>query len=452
MTIQINPREIAAQAMVEILKEGKYNTIVLRKLLKQNGAMPQKDRAFVTEMVNGTLRNLYYIDFVIDSISSVKTKKIKPYLLAVLRTAVYQIYFMNVPENAVCDEAVKLVKKRGLTSLAGFANGVLRNIVRQKDSIILPDEKQYPVEYLSLKYSHAQWLLKMWLHQYDYDFVKQLCEQNNISPDVSIVVNTLCTTTEELKKELEQKGIVVKLSNYYKNVLHLSKTSDMTKLEAFHKGKFHVQDESSVTAVEVICPQEGETILDMCSAPGGKSFLMAEKMNNRGNICCCDIYEHKLELLEESTQRLGITILETKQQDGTVFCEEQEQKFDKVVVDAPCSGLGLIRKKPDIRLKKNGNDIDSLLLIQKEILKQGAKYVKIGGVLVYSTCTLCKKENEKNVQWFLEQHKDFELEDITPFLPEKMLTDTAKGGYITLYPHIHHTDGFFIARFRRKES
>lgn len=450
MAIQINPREIATQAILEILKEGKYNTVVLRKLLKQNGAMPQKDRAFVTEIVNGTLRNLYYIDFVIDSISNVKTTKIKPYILAVLRIAVYQIYFMNVPKNAVCDEAVKLVKKRGLSSLSGFTNGVLRNIVRQKDSIVLPEEKQYPVEYLNLKYSHAEWLLKMWLHQYDYEFVKQLCEQNNISPDVSIVVNTLCTDEEKLKKELEQKEIVVKPSKYYKNVLHLSKTSDMTKLEAFREGKFHVQDESSVTAVEVICPQKGENILDMCAAPGGKSFLMAEKMGNVGNICCCDIYEHKLEWIEESAERLGITIIQTKQQDGTIFCEQQYQKFDKVLVDAPCSGLGLIRKKPDIRLKKNGNDIDNLLIIQKEILKQAVNYVKIGGILVYSTCTLCKKENEKNVQWFLEQHKNFELEDITPFLPQGIIAETAKEGYITLYPHIHHTDGFFIARFRRK--
>ncbi len=451
MTIQINPREIAVQAILEILKEGKYNTIVLRKLLRQNGAMPQKDRAFVTEIVNGSLRNLYYIDFVIDSVSNVKIQKIKPYLLAVLRTAVYQIYFMKVPESAVCDEAVKLTKKRGLGSLAGFVNGILRNIIRQKDNIVLPEEKQYPVEYLCLKYSHPEWLLKMWLHQYDYDFVKQLCKYNNISPDVTVVVNTLCNTTEQLKKELEQKEIVVKQGNYYKNVLHLSKTADMRKLEAFHKGKFHIQDESSVTAIEILSPQAGEKILDICAAPGGKSFLMAEKMNNEGQIFCCDIYENKLELLKEGAERLGITILTVKQQDGSIFEQSYQEAFDKILVDAPCSGLGLIRKKPDIRLKKNGNDIDSILLLQKEILKQSAKYVKKNGVLVYSTCTLCKKENEKNVEWFLQQNKNFELEDISPFLPSKMKTETAKKGYITLYPHIHHTDGFFIARFRRKE-
>lgn len=445
MTIQINPREIAVQALLEI--EQKYNTMVLRKLLRQNGAMLPKDRAFVTEIVNGSLRNLYYIDFVINAVSNTKTQKIKPYLLAVLRTAVYQIYFMKVPENAVCDEAVKLVKKRGLHSLSGFVNAVLRNIIRRKDEIRLPDEKQYPVAYLSLKYSHPEWLLKMWLHQYDYDFVKELCKQNNMPPDVTIVINPLRTTTEQLAKELEQQGVLVK-KGMYQNVLHLSKTADIAKLKAFQQGKFHVQDESSVTAVEVLAPQPQEKILDMCAAPGGKSFLMAEKMQNKGLICAYDIHAHKLELLQEGAERLGLSIIQTKEQDGTVFQQEQQEAFDRVLVDAPCSGLGLIRKKPDIRLKKDGNVIDALLPIQREILMQAAKYVKQDGILVYSTCTLCKKENEKNVEWFLQQHKDFELE--LPLLPITTMMETQQK-IITLYPHIHHTDGFFIARFRRKE-
>ncbi len=379
MTIQINPREIAVQALLEI--EQKYNTMVLRKLLRQNGAMLPKDRAFVTEIVNGSLRNLYYIDFVINAVSNTKTQKIKPYLLAVLRTAVYQIYFMKVPENAVCDEAVKLVKKRGLHSLSGFVNAVLRNIIRKKDEIRLPDEKQYPVAYLSLKYSHPEWLLKMWLHQYDYDFVKELCKQNNMPPDVTIVINPLRTTTEQLAKELEQQGVLVK-KGMYQNVLHLSKTADIAKLKAFQQGKFHVQDESSVTAVEVLAPQPQEKILDMCAAPGGKSFLMAEKMQNKGLICAYDIHAHKLELLQEGAERLGLSIIQTKEQDGTVFQQEQQEAFDRVLVDAPCSGLGLIRKKPDIRLKKDGNVIDALLPIQREILMQAAKYVKQDGILV----------------------------------------------------------------------
>lgn len=230
--------------------------------------------------------------------------------------------------------------------------------------------------------------------------------------------------------------------------MHLSKTADIAKLKAFQQGKFHVQDESSITAVEALAPQPQEKILDMCAAPGGKSFLMAEKMQNKGSIYSCDIHEHKLELLQEGAERLGLSIIQTKKQDGRIFQEEQQESFDRVLVDAPCSGLGLIRKKPDIRLKKDGNTIDALLLIQKEILTQAAKYVKQNGILVYSTCTLCKKENEKNVEWFLQEHKNFELE--LPLLPQTLMTETQQKT-ITLYPHIHHTDGFFIARFRRKE-
>ena len=252
---------------------------------------------------------------------------------------------------------------------------------------------------------------------------------------------------EQLAKELEQQGVLVK-KGMYQNVLHLSKTADIAKLKAFQQGKFHVQDESSVTAVEVLAPQPQEKILDMCAAPGGKSFLMAEKMQNKGLICAYDIHAHKLELLQEGAERLGLSIIQTKEQDGTVFQQEQQEAFDRVLVDAPCSGLGLIRKKPDIRLKKDGNVIDALLPIQREILMQAAKYVKQDGILVYSTCTLCKKENEKNVEWFLQQHKDFELE--LPLLPITTMMETQQK-IITLYPHIHHTDGFFIARFRRKE-
>lgn len=451
MTIQINPREIAAEALVTILKEEGYNTTVLQKILRQNGAMSKKDRAFVTELVNGCLRNLYYIDFVINSVSKLKTEKMKPWILAVLRTAVYQFFFMNVPENALCNEAVNLVKKRGLSKLAGFTNGVLRNIIRQKDTIVLPQEKENPLQYLSLKYSHPQWLLKMWLHDKDYDFVKALCKQNNVSPDVTIAVNTLLTTKESLKKELEQEGIWVKEGYHYDMALHLSKTSDMGKMNAFKQGKFHVQDESSITAVTVLAPKENDVILDMCAAPGGKSFLMAEKMQNKGRIYCCDIHEHKLELLQEGAKRLGISIIDTKLQNGSIYQPQFQYFFDKVLVDAPCSGLGLMRKKPDIRLKKNGNDIDSLVILQRQILHQAAKYVKKGGVLVYSTCTLCKKENEKNIEWFLQENQNYQTEDITPFLPNTIQSETKKMGYITLYPHIHYTDGFFICRLKRKE-
>ena len=211
-----------------------------------------------------------------------------------------------------------------------------------------------------------------------------------------------------------------------------------------------MQDESSQLAVRVLDPQRGEEILDLCAAPGGKSFTIAEQMENEGSLLSCDIYAHKIDLMEEGAERLGISIMQCRVKDAAAE-EESPKQFDRVLADVPCSGLGLMRKKPDIRLKKDGNEIDSLTKMQREILENAAGYVKKGGVLVYSTCTLCRKENEKNLEWFLAQHPDFTAEDISEFLPEGWDTETAKKGYLTLLPHKTGTDGFFISKLRRKD-
>lgn len=450
--IIINPREVAVDAIIEITMDEAYNNMALKRILKQNGAMSSQDRGFVTEVVNGSLRNLTYIDYTINIVSKTKTNKMKPWVLAVLRTAVYQIVFMDrVPSSAACNEAVKLIKEKKLGNLSGFVNGVLRNIVRGIDNIILPDEETEPIEYLSVKYSHPQWLLKMWLHEYDYGFVKELCIKNNTSPNVTVVCNTLKSSVEELKLSLEKCGIIVSDGMYNKNALHLLKTADIGSIEEFKKGHFHVQDESSMLAVCVLDPKEGEKVLDVCAAPGGKSFLIAEKMNNKGTVISRDVFDHKLELIDETAKRLGISIIKTENKDASEESIENVGDFDRVLVDAPCSGLGLIRKKPDIKLRKNGNDIDNLYKIQREILKASSAYVKSGGILVYSTCTICKKENIKNIEWFIN-NSDFELCDISSYLPENLISFTSAQGYTQLFPNVHDTDGFFIARMKRKEQ
>lgn len=446
--IQINPREIAAEALMEIMTEEAYNNMTLRRLLRQNGAMPRQDRAFVTEIVNGTLRNLIYIDHVLNTFSKTKTEKMKPWLLAVLRSAVYQMYFMDVPDSAACNEAVKLAGARGYASLKGFVNGVLRTAAKKKAEIPLPEKGT--AEYLSVAYSHPLWLVRMWVAYYGYEETEAICAYDNQSPHVTIRVNTLKTNKADLKQMLEKAGVEVKDGHVSEYALHLTKTADLSRLEAFQKGLFHVQDESSQLAVKILDPQKGESILDMCAAPGGKSFTMAETMENEGRLLSCDIYEHKIELMEDGAERLGIGIMECRVKDAAET-EEEREWFDRVLVDAPCSGLGLMRKKPDIRLKKDGNEIDSLTGIQRKILENAAGYVKKGGVLVYSTCTLCRKENEKNLEWFLQNHPDFAAEDIARFLPEDWKAETAEKGYLTLLPHKTGTDGFFISRMRRKD-
>ena len=305
-------------------------------------------------------------------------------------------------------------------------------------------------EYLSVAYSHPLWLVRMWMAYYGYEEAEAICAYDNQSPDVTIRVNTLKTDKKELKEMLQAAGVEVRDGLVSENALHLTKTADLSRLEAFREGLFHVQDESSQLAVKILDPQKGESIMDMCAAPGGKSFTAAEQMKNEGKLISCDIYEHKIELMEEGAERLGISVMECKVKDAAEK-EEEHELFDRILVDAPCSGLGLMRKKPDIRLKKDGNEIDSLTKIQREILENAAGYVKKGGVLVYSTCTLCRKENEKNLEWFLKNHPEFEAEDITSFLPEGWVTETATQGYITLMPHKTGTDGFFISRMRRKD-
>lgn len=445
--IQINPREIAAEALLRILQEDAYNTMTLRQLLRQNGAMPRKDRAFVTEIVNGTLRNLIYIDHVLNTVSKTKTERMKPWLLAVLRSAVYQMYFMEVPDAPACNEAVKLAEVRGYGALKGFVNAVLRAAAKKKQEIPLPEEGT--ADYLSVRYSHPLWLVRMWIAYYGYEKTEAICAFDNQPPDVTIRVNTLQTNAAELKQMLTACGISVREGQFSQNALHLTKTADLSRLDAFREGLFHVQDESSQLAVQILDPKPGERILDLCAAPGGKSFTAAEQMENTGYLRSCDLYPHKIDLMEEGAKRLGISMMECLERDGTK-AEETPEGFDRVLVDAPCSGLGLMRKKPDIRLKKDGSEIDSLTQIQRSILENGAAHVKPGGVLVYSTCTLCRKENEKNLEWFLHSHPDFRAEDITNLLPEGLQAETAEKGYITLLPHETKTDGFFISRMRRK--
>lgn len=440
-----NTRQIALNIITDVIDNNAYNNLALKKALSQNDSITTTDKAFITEIVNGSLRNIIYIDYIIEQFSNVK--KIKPLLLNLLRISVYQIKFMDkVPDFAICNEAVSIAKKRGYSKLSGFVNGMLRNIIRNKDNISLPDEQKQPLNYLSTLYSYPKWIIQKWLDSYDYDFVKQMCIKNNTNPDITICVNRLKTDCTKLKNSLEQKGIEVLDGIYSNYALHLSKTSDISNLNEYNEGYFHVQDESSILAVNILDPKEGEYIIDVCAAPGGKSLICAEKMNNIGTIKSRDIYEHKLKLISDGAKRLGIDIIQTQNIDATVLDSDSIKKADRVLVDAPCSGLGMVRKRADIKLKKKSEDIQALQQLQRKILTVASEYVKLDGILVYSTCTISKEENEDNINWFIKNFP-FELENINPLLPKQL---EGSLGYIQLYPHIHDTDGFFIARMRRK--
>ncbi|MEA4815858.1 MAG: 16S rRNA (cytosine(967)-C(5))-methyltransferase RsmB [Lachnospiraceae bacterium] len=448
--IKINPREVAAKTLGEIAS-GAYNGIALSRTLRQNGAMPEYDKAFVTETVNGSLRNIIYIDYIINKFSTLPANKIKPYILSVLRISVYQIMFMDkVPVSAVCNEAVKLVKSKNMGALSGFVNGVLRSVVNGYKDVLLPDESAEPLDFLSVKYSCPKWLVNMWLSYYGYEFTKEMLMKNNTPPKVTIRVNTLKTDTFSLCEELSSEGVRAEKSKNLSDSLYISNTSDISRLKSFKEGLFHVQDEASQLVSWILNPKEGEKILDVCAAPGGKSFTIAELMKDKGSIVSRDIYENKVYMISEGAKRLGLLSVKAEESDAVNFNESDFEKYDKVLVDAPCSGLGLIRKKPDIRLKKDGNYIDSLIDLQRKILTASEKCVKPGGILVYSTCTLSKKENTGNMDWFCGKFNFCGI-DITSLLPDNINSETAPCGYIELYPHINDMDGFFISCMRKKE-
>ena len=444
----MNEREIALYILMDIFKDGGYNNIALRKALNAHPEMTNVQKAFVTEIVNGTLRNLIRIDYIINQFSKTPVKKMKPFIRTNMRMGIYQLIFMDkIPQSAVCNEAVKLAKKHKFASLSGFVNGILRNVARNIDNISYPNKEKEPVKYLSVNYSCPEWIIEYWLKSYDFETVNKICIANNKAPSISLCVNTLKNTKEELANTLKDEGVEIDMDTLLPNSLYVRKTSNIGELESYKKGLFQIMDESSMLATRILNPDENSVVIDVCSAPGGKTFATAEIMKNTGKVISRDIYEHKAELIKEGADRLGLTNVEVQVRDASEDKEDIEADF--VLVDAPCSGLGLVRKKPDIKNNKTMADVEELASLQKKILAVASKKVKKYGILVYSTCTVSEKENIENVRWFVDNF-DFEPVDFSELLPEKVKYETAKKGYIEILPSDYGTDGFFISKFRRK--
>jgi 16S rRNA (cytosine967-C5)-methyltransferase len=432
--LNINEREIALYALMDILDSGGYNNIVLSKTLSRYKGVDYKSRNMVTEMVNGTLRQLLYIDYILSLYSKTPLNKVKPYLLSLLRVSVYQLLFMDkIPHSAVCDEAVKLAKKRGYAGLSGFVNGVLRNVSRDASNFPMPDVEKEPARYISIKYSCPEWIVNYWLTFMDIGKVSAVCQAQNTPPKVSINVNTLKNTPAELTGLLESEGVQVEKGMLSSNALRLMSGSSKALLgDIFAQGLFHVMDESDMMVVELAELKPGMRILDLCAAPGGKSFYSAYITGDSGEIDAMDIHPHKIDLINEGINRLGLESVKAKINDACIY-NKNLCGYDTVFLDAPCSGLGVLSKRPDSKYKKTFQDIESLSEIQRTMLRNSALYPKIGGKLIYSTCTLSVIENEKNVEWFL---KEFPYEQTAGF---------------RIYPDEYGTDGFFAVCLVRKE-
>jgi 16S rRNA (cytosine967-C5)-methyltransferase len=448
MTKTINTRLIVLSILDQILKEDAFSHKILQEVLKEHQDLSKQDRAFITRLVEGTLENLIYIDYVINQFSKTKTHKMKITILNILRMSVYQIKYMeSVPDSAACNEAVKLAKKRSFNQLSGFVNGILRNIARNIESISLPDAKKEPIKYLSIAYSFPEWIIELWLKAYDFHTVTTLCEASNSVPQTSIRCNLLKTTPESLKQELEEQNIKVESGFYLPYAFRISNYDHLSAIQAFQEGKFQVQDESSMLIGELAQVHATDNVLDVCAAPGGKSTHLAEKLENKGRIISRDLTDTKTEIIKENMLRLDLKNIQVETFDALTLDKDLIEKMDVVIADLPCSGLGIIRKKPDIKYRIDAAQIQSLIALQRQILSVINQYVKPNGVLIYSTCTINKGENEENVQWFLEEFP-FQMDDVSKYLP-KALEPFCKEGLLQLLPNQHKTDGFFMSRLRR---
>lgn len=440
-----NARELALQTLTDILIDGAYSNHALSEQIEKNELTVQ-DKNFMTELVYGTLQHEQLLNFYVTPFFN---GKVKAWVRILIQMTLYQMLFLDsVPEHAAISEAVKIAKKRGGQFNGKLVNAILREMTRTP----LPslDTIKDEAERLAVETSHPLWLIKLWSKQFGWEKTIQMARANNERVNVTIRVNGVRGTREELKKKLESEGITCEYGNLSEDALVILK-GNVIKTKAFEQGWFYVQDESSMLVARALKPKHHSKVLDTCSAPGGKTTHVAELMRQTGTVYAHDVYEHKIKLIEDNVKRLGLTNVVATLQDATTLNERYESdSFDAVLVDAPCSGLGILRRHPEVKITKQPSDLDEIMMIQKKILNTVAPLVKVGGTLVYSTCTVNRKENDKMVEQFLAQHSEYELDaTLVNRLPE-VLHEQTKKGMVQLFPGDYQTDGFFIACLKRQ--
>ena len=433
-------RETALGVLIACRKDGAWSNGVLKEYIRHDG-LDSREAALASRLCYGVLQNRGKLDFYLRQLLTGKLKDLHPAVRDILHLGLYQILEMDkIPESAAVNESVKLAKKHcaKVRSAPGLVNAVLRNALRSKDQLQQPQS-------LADRYSHPQKLIDLLGAYVGKERMEAMLAANNGAAPTVAQVNTLRTTTQALKENLQASGIDAQDHPWLPDCLVLTGTGDLEKLDAFQKGLFYVQDAAARLSVLCAGLQPGWQVLDCCSAPGGKSFAAAIEMKGQGAITSCDVHDHKIGLIQKGAERLEIEIITSRLQDAARFVPQWEGQMDAVIADVPCSGYGIIRKKPDIRYK-DPDTMNDLPGLQLQILTNQARYVRPGGVLMYSTCTLVRKENEGVVEKFLKANPDFSLEKLT--LPENFPENTT--GMLTLVPGEYDTDGFFISRLRRK--
>ena len=428
-------REIALKIVYKIDKEDAYSNIELNEQIKQNRKnLTEKDIGLISEIVYGVTTWRLTLDEIIKKYSKIKIKKISPWILNILRMGIYQIIFLDkIPKSAAVNESVNLAKRYGHSSSSNFVNAILRKIEKNDYEEFFKIEDD--IERISKTTSMPKWIVEELMKSNDEKEVEQICKNSNIKPKVTIRVNTLKINKQELIKKLKEKGIECnEPQEKVDDFLILEKIKNIENIDEFKKGYFTIQDISAGQTARILNPQPGELVLDACSAPGGKTTYMAELMKNKGKIEAWDIHEHRTKLVEQNAQRLGINIIETKVKDASLYDESFKEKFDKILLDVPCLGIGVIKRKPDIKWKRKPEDVKNITEIQKKILDNCSKYLKKNGVMVYSTCSILEKENKDVIDEFLKENNEFYIEpnEVRDILPNE------------------EKDGFFICKIYRK--
>ena len=439
-------REIALKALYKIEKEDAYSNIALNQVLKENKNIDERDVGLISELVYGTITWKLTLDEIIKKYSNIKLKKISVWILNILRMGIYQIIFLDkIPKSAAVNESVNLAKRYGHKSSSNFVNAILRKVSVNdyKELEEIKDDK----ERISKTTSMPMWIIEELLKQKDIKEVEEICKNSNLKPNTTIRMNKLKTNKKELEEKLLKRKIEY-LEGSLEDFFVLKKIKNIENIDLFKEGFFTVQDEGAGLIVDVLAPKEGECILDACSSPGGKTTYIAEKMKNKGKIEAWDIHEHRVKLVQNAAKRLGINIIQAKTQDATEFNQDLVGKFDKILLDVPCLGLGVVKRKPDIKWKRKKEDIEEITKIQKAILDNCSKYLKKNGELVYSTCSILKEENEDIIERFLKENLNFKICKENEKNYENIVIFGEKDKYINIYPS-NENDGFFICKLRK---
>lgn len=446
-----DPRKLALKALIKILEKNTFADDALSSVFVDADISPQ-DKGLVTEIVYGATRNKLYLDYYIQKLSSVKLKKLSHTVKNVLRMGLYQLIFMRIPDYAAVNSSVKLIKQLEKNpKAASFVNGVLRGYLKKQDSIELPDKTTDLVKHWSVKYSHPEWLVTKWIDTFGKDETENLLIADNTSPTLTINVNLLRTTRDKVQAQLAEVGVSAVASEISPTCLRLPPTGNVKNLPGFDTGDWVIQDELSSFVVDVLSAKPGETILDLCAAPGSKTVQIAAAMQNTGHIIAVEINENRLSQIYENCNRLGVRIISPIHADGRSFLPDPSLQIDKILIDAPCSNTGVLARRADARWHRDLTDIHELAKTQYQLIEHASQLLSTKGTMVYSVCSIEPEEGIDIIEKFLSAHEEFRLVDIRPFLPQS-LSNTFSQSYLPFLPSKHQTDGFFIACLTKEQK